>query len=148
MRGRKPVPTALRVLRGNPSKRPLPVGPTAPGLPADTPAPTWLEPAARREWERLAPILAGAGLLTALTAPALAVLCVETTVWQSARARMRKKGHVVAGEKSPYIAIAQQALGNVLKLYAEFGMTPMAVSRVTTTAPAVTPDNPLQKFLR
>ena len=66
-RGRKPKPTALKKLEGNPGKRPLnelePVPPTV-----ALRCPNYLLPEARKEWKRLAPILMGMGLLTAADA--------------------------------------------------------------------------------
>ena len=51
-RGRKPKPTALKALEGNPGKRPLnehePVPPKA-----TLRCPAWLEAEAKKEWKRL-----------------------------------------------------------------------------------------------
>ena len=49
MRGRKPTPTAIKVLEGNPGKRPL--NDREPQPPKKAPScPKWLEPDAKREW--------------------------------------------------------------------------------------------------
>ena len=65
--GRKPKPSALKRLEGNPGKRPLnelePIPPVT-GLTC----PKHLLPEAKKEWKRLAPILMGMGLLTAADA--------------------------------------------------------------------------------
>ena len=62
-RGRKPKPTALKILEGNPGKRPIngsePVPPKG-GLKC----PTWLLPEAKKEWKRLASSLEVMGVLT------------------------------------------------------------------------------------
>ena len=62
-RGRKPKPTALKLLEGNPGKRPLngrePVPPRA-----ALKCPAWLLPEAKKEWKRLAPALEAMGVLT------------------------------------------------------------------------------------
>ena len=54
-RGRRPKPTALKKLEGNPGKRPLnelePVPPVA-----SLRCPNYLLPEARKEWRRLAPM--------------------------------------------------------------------------------------------
>ena len=56
MAGRKPKPTAVKKLEGNPGKRKLnskePV--PAKGIPA---CPDWLMPEAKKEWERLAELM-------------------------------------------------------------------------------------------
>ena len=52
-RGRKPKPTALKVLEGNPGKRPL--NDREPVPPKGTlKCPAWLLPEAKKEWKRLA----------------------------------------------------------------------------------------------
>jgi phage terminase small subunit len=57
MRGRKPVPGHLRILRGNPGHRPIPEE-VQPILSEEPPsAPEWMPVYARIEWERLAPEL-------------------------------------------------------------------------------------------
>ncbi len=76
LRGPAPTPTALRVLRGNPGKRPLP---------EDEPKPRESRPycpehiradaVAHREWKRLEPILRRMRVLTEADYIALANLC-------------------------------------------------------------------------
>lgn len=62
-RGRKPKPTALKLLEGNPGKHPInehePIPPKS-----TVKCPTWLEPEAKKEWKRLAPSLEAMGALT------------------------------------------------------------------------------------
>ena len=48
-RGRKPKPTAIKVLEGNPGKRPLNEHEPAPPK-ANIKCPTWLLPEAKKEW--------------------------------------------------------------------------------------------------
>ena len=63
MAGRKPKPTAVKKLEGNPGKRKLnskePV--PAKGMPT---CPDWLMPEAKKEWERLAELMNQMGVLT------------------------------------------------------------------------------------
>ena len=61
-RGRKPKPTAMKVLEGNPGKRPLNFA--EPHSEKKLPhGPEWLEDEAKAEWERLAVPLYNLGLL-------------------------------------------------------------------------------------
>lgn len=65
MRGRRPVPTRMKVLTGNPGKRPLneyepQPEPTIPDCPPQ------LGPIAREEWDRLIGELASLRIITAL----------------------------------------------------------------------------------
>ena len=63
MRGRKPKPTVLKLLDGNPGKRPLnDREPTAPqGIPEP---PNWLDDEARAEWFRTVKVLADMGVMS------------------------------------------------------------------------------------
>ena len=52
VRGRKPKPTAIKLLEGNPGTRPLTESePTPPK--GQIKCPTWLMPEAKKEWKRL-----------------------------------------------------------------------------------------------
>ena len=63
--GRRPTPTYLRVLKGNPGRRPLPKNEIRPERSPKVPAaPDWLDDYGQAEWERVAPGLWNAGLLT------------------------------------------------------------------------------------
>ena len=63
MAGRKPKPTAIKKLEGNPGKRKLNTKEPIPakGMPE---CPEWLLPEAKREWERLADLMNQMGVLT------------------------------------------------------------------------------------
>lgn len=52
-RGRKPKPTAVKVLEGNPGKRSLNTGEPKPEKKAPR-CPSWLEEEAKEEWKRMA----------------------------------------------------------------------------------------------
>jgi hypothetical protein len=85
-RGRPPKPTALKILSGNPGKRPLPEEREVDHGAAVKPA--WLagaDPLPGMVWDELAPGREALGLLTSVTAEEFAVLCVY---W----AEFRRKG--------------------------------------------------------
>src|SRR5438067_3785806 len=74
MRGRRPKPTRLKMLTGNPGKRPL--NHDEPRPEANIPeCPPELGPLARQEWDRLVGELAALRLLTNLDRAALAAYC-------------------------------------------------------------------------
>lgn len=50
-RGRKPKPTAMKELEGNPGKHPLNTSEPKPNKKAPA-CPKWLEPEAKKEWRR------------------------------------------------------------------------------------------------
>ena len=92
-RGRKPKPTALKKLEGNPGKRPL--NDLEP-LPKVTMlrCPNWLEPEAKKEWRRLAPVLIGAGILTSADAVPFAGYCQAYARWKEAEEQVSRLGMV------------------------------------------------------
>ena len=63
MAGRKPKPTALKKLEGNPGKRKLNTKEPMPGKGMPD-CPKWLLPEAKKEWERLCVKLSEIGVLT------------------------------------------------------------------------------------
>lgn len=74
MRGRKPKPTRLKMLTGEPGKRPLNGDELRPE--ANIPeCPPELGPLAKQEWDRLVGELAALRLLTNLDRAALAAYC-------------------------------------------------------------------------
>ena len=135
MRGRKPKPTLLKQLEGNPGKRPLndrePVAP--PGIP-DPPA--FLDEVAREEWTHTVKVLAGMRLLSLADRVALAAYCTAYSRWVHAEAQVKKLGPVVKSPDkgfpmmSPFLIIANQSMEQMRKLLVEFGLTPSSRSRL------------------
>jgi P27 family predicted phage terminase small subunit len=141
MRGRKPKPSVIRALEGNPGKRPLnDREPTPPqGVPD---CPNYLDDEARAEWFRTAKVLSDMRLLTPADRSALAAYCVVYSRWLHAEEQVKKFGSIVKSPekgfpmKSPYLCIADQALETMRKFMVEFGLTPSSRSRIRV------PDNP------
>lgn len=131
--GRKPKPTNLKVLAGNPGRRPLnELEPHPPA--ASRYAPRDLGPAERRYWRNLAPKLLRAGLLTELDVPALVRMC-ELHVRIDEALKVAKKGLLIKTEsgnwiQNPAIGIVNRAYDLLYRLEIEFGMTPSSRSRV------------------
>ena len=64
-KGRKPLPTALKVLEGDRGKGRRPINQNEPAPPQkNVKCPDWLMPEAKKEWKRLAPALMAMGILT------------------------------------------------------------------------------------
>ena len=135
MRGRKPKPTFLKVLDGNPGRRPLNDREPEPaqGIPV---RPDWLDAEAQAEWDRVAQELSDMGLLTLADRAALCAYCTAWSRWVEAEAMVKKFGMIVKSPekgfpmKSPYLSIADQALETMRKLMVEFGLTPSSRSRI------------------
>ncbi len=81
-RGPRPQPTALRVLRGNPGKRPLNADEPKPASIASIAPPVWLDPTAAEAWRELAPRLQKLGLLTELDQQRFSMLCIHWSRWR------------------------------------------------------------------
>ena len=74
MRGRKPKPTRLRLIEGNPGRRPI--NGSEPKPPGRLPScPAHLSPTAKNEWKRLARSRNVVGLLTQAHRAPLAAYC-------------------------------------------------------------------------
>lgn len=141
MRGRRPKPTAQRVLEGNPGHRPLnPEEPEFPPVDGDiTPIELLDDKAAIEEWARLSPLLTTARVMTEADRGALLALCQQWSRYLAASAKVKDAGLVVKAPSgypipNPYLPIANRALSNCTKLWAELGLTPSSRSRVSVTA--------------
>ena len=71
-RGRKPKPTAVKVLEGNPGKRSLNTNEPKPVKKAPR-CPGWLEDEAKKEWKRMAKQMEQLGILTEIDMAAFAM---------------------------------------------------------------------------
>src|SRR5262245_31840549 len=95
-RGKKALPNAIKLLRGNPGKRPLKADLT-PAVGVLAP-PAWLSPLAREHWIETVPVLARYGLFTELDRMAWAIAC---SAWGHARelgALIQNDGMVITGD--------------------------------------------------
>jgi phage terminase small subunit len=86
MPGPRPTPLPLKLLGGNPGKRPLKRGfePPQPPLPPDPPKFLTGDADALEEWHRIAAGLHLFGLLTTVDVALLAAYCVSYQRWKSA----------------------------------------------------------------
>ena len=139
MRGRKPKPTNLKILNGNPGKRSLNKKEPKPKVTPSGPyCPRWLDGYAKDEWQRLSKELKGLGLLTDIDVTAMAAYCQTYKRWREAEEKLQKLGLVYKPnaesnylQKNPYLTIADKALDQMHKYLTEFGMTPSSRSRIS-----------------
>ncbi len=136
MRGRRPKPTRMKVLTGNPGKRPLNKYEPRPN-PAVPDCPPELGPAAQREWVRLVGELSSLNMVTKLDRAALATYCGAYALWAEATEAIQKFGAMVKSPtgypmQSPYISIANRQAEIMMRIASEFGFTPASRSRITT----------------
>lgn len=134
--GRRPKPTFLKVISGNPGKRPLndsepqPVGDLQD-------APDWMTETQRAGW-RYAIESAPSGLLKRLDRSALTVWVVAEDLHRDAAEKVAKYGAIIKAPntgvplQSPFVAVLNKQAQLMLKAAAELGFTPSSRSRVKT----------------
>lgn len=133
-RGRKPKPTALKLLEGNPGKRPLNDKEPKPQKKAPS-CPKWLDPEAKKEWRRLASKMEMMGILTEVDMAAFAGYCQCYARWKENEEFITKNGSLVRTPSGywmqvPQVSIAQQYMKQMEKFAEQFGLTPAARSRL------------------
>ncbi len=133
MRGRKPKPTKLKILRGNPGKRRIKTGEPEPkGVPT---CPGCLSADARQEWRRMAPELVRLKLLTSVDRGVFAGYCIAWGIAKAAQAIIAVEGIMAEGaeggvKRHPAVEILNTALTTMHKFAVEFGFTPSARARL------------------
>jgi P27 family predicted phage terminase small subunit len=151
-RGRKPTPTHLKLVRGNPGKRPVNQAEPKPQVVLPSP-PAELSEDALAEWHRVAAELHRLGILTEVDRAALAAYAQAYGRWvqaERAAAKMAEKDTLTGGlmirttngnaVQNPLIGVANKAMADMVRYAAEFGMTPSARSRIQGSDPEA--DNP------
>ena len=147
MRGRKPKPTHLKLIEGNPGKRKVnPVEPEP--LPELHAPPPFLPQEGQDEWKRVATELYNLGLLTVVDRTALAAYCHSYAIWKQATDainQMAARDQLTRGLmikttngnaiQNPLIGTANKAASDMVRYAAEFGMTPSARARISAQPP-------------
>lgn len=151
-RGRKPKPTALKVLEGNPGKRPLNLNEPKPEKRAPK-CPSWLEPVAKKEWRRMSKILEQIGVLTEVDSAAFAGYCQAYSRWKEAEEFLTKHGTIfktTSGyiQQVPQVSIAQTYLKIMKDFCSEFGLTPSARTRIKAGTSGGEATDPMEDLLR
>jgi P27 family predicted phage terminase small subunit len=137
--GRKPKPTALKLLQGNPGGRPInkyepkpePSIPTCPDELCDD---------AKLEWNRLAPYLLRVGMMTEADRGAFAGYCQAFGRWIDAERMLKIEGEILTSDKNnlvqnPRLWVANRALEQMYKFMSEFGLSPSSRSRLKINPP-------------
>lgn len=149
MPGRRPKPTALKKLEGNPGKRALNHAEPQPEKIAPE-MPKGLSKAAKREWNRIVPLLLKLGLLSEIDGKALASYCDAVAIIEEARKCIRERGQYYTpfytdkrtGELVPGEMKTNPAVKDLLKATAmkkafeiEFGLTPASRAKLKVEKP-------------
>ncbi len=152
MKGRKPKPTNLHVLNGNPSKldleekirtepKPLLIAPECPKE---------LSPKAKEIWNRFYPEMERMGILAYNDEMSFAGLCQNYAIYLETEKFLEENGRVVrtrggAIKARPEVAISNNALNFVKAFATEFGLTPSSRGRINL--PGETLEDEFEKLL-
>jgi P27 family predicted phage terminase small subunit len=156
-KGPRPQPTKLKLLKGNPGKRALNKSePQTPVAPEIARPPVWLHELAKAEWEVVAPILHGLGLLTEADLTFFAAYCQSYARWREAEEWIgaNKGGTIVLRDKdgkvrsvvrAPQAIAAQAALADMNRFGSQFGLSPSSRTSIGGAEPAK-PENEFAKL--
>lgn len=134
MRGRKPKPTYLKLVKGE--RRPSRLNvhePTAP--PATAEPPDGLTGHALAKWSELAPQLIEAGVLTELDRDCLLAYCLAFSTVIEAQRVLDRSGVVIKGYRNspvtnPYLRARNQALEMMRRFAEQLGLSPSSRGRI------------------
>lgn len=145
MAGRRPIPTHIKILNGNPGCRPLNLD--EPKLPdmdpaADTTVPPELgdDAVACAEWRRLMPMLRASRCVTEAERSLCIALCQQWSLYLTAQQSLATEGIIrLTGQgmpgAHPAYLVASRALSHCTKLWIELGLTPSARTKVRAVGP-------------
>ena len=141
MKGRKPTPTSLKIIRGNPGKRSLSKNEPTPKAVCPSP-PDILSPVAKKHWKIISKQLFDANVMTVLDIPALTIYCEAYSRWIEAGKAVQAEGVIIKQKshdgsteylkQNPNLMIQQKAFDQMKSMLTEFGMTPSSRTRVRT----------------
>lgn len=138
-------PSALKLLHGNPGKRPLDLSKEIQVAPLDPKPPEWLSVVAKREWRRLYKHLAQTKMLFATDQSFLAMYATAYAHALDAEDILRREGQIVrepivtrsgnlTGKERikahPAVVIAKDARAQMVAIGRLFGLSPVSRSLV------------------
>ena len=146
----KPKPTVLKLLEGNPGKRPLNMNEPKPDSQIPE-CPMWLEAEAKIEWDRIVPELHKLRLLTKIDITALIGYCQSWARYVEAEKYLSDNDTIFITntgymQQVPQVGMSQKYLKLCQSFMTEFGLTPS--SRAKLSSPAENPDDEMEKFLK
>lgn len=134
--GRKPKPTNLKVLQGNPGHRPINRNEPKPTPLSSVDPPGWLSDDAKKVWTDAAGDLARIGILTTADIEVFSVGCEFYALWMRAMERVNngeatgvsREGNEVVGS---WFKIARESAKVAMSVYTEFGKTPASRAKLS-----------------
>jgi P27 family predicted phage terminase small subunit len=134
MRGRLPIPFALNRLKGNPGQRRQAAPPEPEPLAAVPDPPDHLGAYAAAEWRRTAPMLLALGVLSALDLRILEIYCSAFERWRTAIEVTNgpyARESLTAPAVRALAKVRRESAEQMLQAAGQFGLTPLARSRLT-----------------
>lgn len=158
MRGRKPKPTNLAVLEGNPSKRALAEGEPKPET-EHLPVPGRfaelgeIGELATEVWEALMPELVRWGIVSRMDQHLLEVYVIAVARKEHADEQVAKSGPLVKTPNgywahNPFLSISNKQAEIIRSVGSEFGLSPVARVRLAGTAQGELPFDDLGAYER
>lgn len=151
MRGPKPKATVVKLITGNPGRRPLNQWEAKPRAVIPEP-PDTLNETALTEWKRVTPLLAEVGLIAQLDRAIIAAYCQAWARWIECERMLATTGLIVKAPNgypmySPYLSASNKALDQVRQLAEQIGLSGSSRSRIRA-ADADAGLDPAEAFLR
>lgn len=137
MKGRRPKPTALKLVEGNRGKRKLPEADVS-AKAVELPCPDGLSPGARAAWNRVAPLLANMGVTQETDAEALRLICDSLGEYGRAEKELRRKmtfENEGMFHAKPEVGMVKNLRAMLWRMLNDFGMTPSARAKVLGVTP-------------
>lgn len=136
--GRKSLPTQLKILRGNPGRKPLNRAEPKPAVGQPDPLDA-LTSGGLAHFRDLTARLSAVRVLTVNDGPALSSLAQSIADYEQATTQLAEMGKVIITErgavKNPWTTIQKQAQDAMQRGFADFGLTPSSRSKIVA-APA------------
>jgi P27 family predicted phage terminase small subunit len=152
-RGPRPLPTALKLMRGTLRQtKAARREPQPDRLPDCPPPPRYLNRVAREEWRRVAPVLHQWGGLRDGDQTKLATYCQAVARWREAERVIDEQGMTFRTESGyvvqrPEVSISRAQATLVRQLGSDFGLDPSSRSRITAPEPPEEQTDPAETFL-
>lgn len=154
-RGPTPIPTPIKLLQGNPGRRPL--NRREPKPRQDAPrCPSWLDDESKKKWHQTLPELRAMGVVTAVDGDLLANYCRAWVRWRRAEEFLEEHGDVMPVRDregqikylraAPQEAIARNLFLIINRLRQELGMSPSSRTRIQVEKPTAEADE-FERFL-
>jgi P27 family predicted phage terminase small subunit len=138
-RGRKPKATIIKLVTGNPGRRPLNAQEAKTQVAIPSP-PELLKGEALREWRRITVLLKDVGLIAQLDRAILAGYCKAWERWIECEKMLETTGLIIKAPNgypmySPYLAASNKALDQVRQYAEQIGLSGSSRSRIKANEP-------------